>query len=261
MTIELKHPNYLFILANPGAGGHRLGRIISCLNNVYWYSAGRNGYNPWDIYVHSKVAGKSISEYHYDRYVNQTQVPLVGERIEQYWKPEDVDRFYQDIWSKQIRSPEIMKVISNQYLHWVLHDSPEHLLKRFPSAKIISLIDTSISSTVKRYLETTANFPVYVRHQGLMPEYKTQRRIQLEELYNKNNSATERDFWFYCNPNSTAKDFSTWVKNKLNNDNLIRKDFKSSQYMTVSWKDLDIDKIKNFIGADSINENYKVLLG
>ena len=261
MAIELKHPNYLFILANPGAGGHRLGRMISCFNNVYWYSAGRNGYDPWDVYVHDKVVGKNISEYHYDRYVKEFQVPIVGERIEQYWHEEDVDKFYHSIWSKQIRNPEFMKIIEQKYLHWILHDLPDNLLKRFPNCKIIALIDTDKTSTVKRYVETTANFPAYVRHRGLMPEYATQRRLQLEELHSKNNSATEKDFWFYCNPGATDKDFLTHIKNKLNNDNLARKEFKSPQYMTVTWKNLNVEKIKNFIGADSINENYKTLLG
>jgi hypothetical protein len=261
MTIETKHPNYLFILANPGAGGHRLGRIISCLDNVYWYSAGRNGYSPWDVYAHDKVAGKSISEYHYDRYVGELQIPLVGERIEQYWNPEDVDMFYKDTWSKQIRHPEFMKIIGAQYLHWVLHDLPENLLKRFPNSKIISLIDNSVNTTVNRYLETTANFPMYIRHTGLMPQYKNHRRSKLEELHKKDNSATEQDFWLFLNPDSTEKDFTKWVKNKLNNDNLIRKQFKSSQYMTVSWEDLDIEQVKIFIGAKKVDENYKLLLG
>jgi hypothetical protein len=154
-----------------------------------------------------------------------------------------------------------MKIIGAQYLHWVLHDLPENLLKRFPNSKIISLIDNSVNTTVNRYLETTANFPMYIRHTGLMPQYKNHRRSKLEELHKKDNSATEQDFWLFLNPDSTEKDFTKWVKNKLNNDNLIRKQFKSSQYMTVSWEDLDIEQVKIFIGAKKVDENYKLLLG
>jgi hypothetical protein len=64
MDATFNNTNYLFILANQGAGGHRLGRIISCFNNVYWYSSKHNGEHPWDVFFTEAVSGKNISQYH-----------------------------------------------------------------------------------------------------------------------------------------------------------------------------------------------------
>lgn len=260
MAIELKHPHYLFILANPGAGGHRLGRIISCFDKVYWYSAGRNGYTPWETYIHDKVLGKSISEYHYDRYIGERQVPLVGKRIEQYWLPEDHDYFYKQIWVKQIRDPAVTKVISNNYIHWILHDLPEPLLVRFPNAKIISLIDDDVNAVVDRYLKTTAKFPITYRHIGLIPDYETEYRNKVKKLLALNQSATEEDFWYFNNPGKTEKSFKKDIQQQLNTCNNLRKKFQHPNYLTVKWTNLEVELISNFLSCKNIDTNYTRLL-
>jgi hypothetical protein len=114
MASTFNSPNYLFILANPGSGGHRLGRIISCISNVYWYRHIKNGIHPWDVFFTDKVSGKNISQYHYDRLVGDNSIPLLGERIERWWNTEDYNIFYNEVWSTQI--VKFQSILDNQYI-------------------------------------------------------------------------------------------------------------------------------------------------
>ena len=253
----MESKNYLFVLANPGAGGHRLGRIISCCSNVYWYSAGRNGLNPWNIFKNERVAGKSVSEFHYDRYVGTTLVPLVGERIERYWETADIEFFYETVWNKLMSNTVFQDVLQDHILHWVLHDTPEKLLSRFPDAKIISIIDTDVEAVTDRYLETTANFPIFYRHFGLLPSYKTEYARIIEMLPQ---SATEKDLWSFLNPRKNSHHFYREILDQLNTANIKRQECIHKNHLTVTWDNLKIDKLAEFLLADDIDENYRNLI-
>ena len=239
----IDHKNYLFILANPGAGGHRLGRGISSLDSVYWYSCGRNGISPTDVYPSNNVIGKTISHNHYDRVVGTQMVPLVGERIEQWWNTDDLDFFYKEVWTSQMI--KFSKVLETQYLHWILHDNnPMHLLTRFSNAKIISLIDTDMPAVVNRYLETTSVFPAYYRMVNLRPAYLTQYSQDVETLEQLRPHATLQDLWEYQNPNGIYKQF---VKNKLEEDNNQRLKVNHPRHLTVTWDGLNLKTIEDFL--------------
>jgi hypothetical protein len=261
MTSTFNSPNYLFILVNPGSGGHRLGRIISCISNVYWYSHNKNGIHPWDVFFTDKVSGKNISQYHYDRLVGDDSIPLLGERIERWWNTEDYNIFYNEVWSKRI--VKFQSILDNRYIHWVLHDLPNDLLIRFPNAKIISLIDTDIEAVVNRHLVTTSNFPCYYQHQNLKPTYLTEHAKIATALSKIKTNATEKDLWIFKNcitSNDYELDYKLSVYNKVLNDNNIRNMFEDPRHKKITWESLDIAQVIDFLNATNIDDNYKKLL-
>jgi len=251
--------NYLFILCSPGAGGHRLGRIISCIDNVYWYSNTKNGITPWDIFFTDAVTGKNISPYHYDRLVENDQVPLVGERIERWWNPEDIDYFYTNVWAKEME--KFQPLAKTQYIHWVLHDNPANILSKFPNAKIIALVDSDVDAVVDRYLETTANFPCFYHHKNLKPDYLNDYAKSVDFLQR---GATEKDLWIFNNCPS-VEDFNsdyyrTFMHRKLSEENKIRNKFSDPRYIKITWQTFKISQVIKFLEATSIADNYKKLL-
>lgn len=248
-----KDYNFLFILANQGAGGHRLGRIISCLDNVYWYSSKHNGIDPWDLFLDEAVTGKLISQYHYDRTIGNSTLPIIGERILKWWNFEDHKNFYTTTWLTEFNK---LSLPSNMLIHWVLHDSPQDLHKIFPQAKIISLIDTDLDIVTNRYMQTTAKFPCAIKHFNLKPSYKNDYATLLEKLGNP----TEEELWFYVNSNYTRDDYFNHIKENLTLLNNVRQSYTHKNYLTVNWETLDIDIIKMFLDSKNINPYYKNLL-
>ena len=241
----IDHKNYLFILANQGAGGHRLGRLISKLDLVYWYASNKNGFTPDDTFYDSRyraVAGKSISEYHYDRLVGVHMVPLVGERIEVWWDSADIDLYYNDIWTPRMEF--FSNILETKYLHWILHDIPETLLTRFPNAKVISLIDTDVDSVANRYLRTTARFPAYYRFPGLKPAYENQYAKDVYALETIKPRATVQDLWEYQNP---GQDHEQFVRNMLRSNNDKRIKIDHPRHLKITWDDLDLSVIDKFL--------------
>lgn len=254
--------NFLFILASPGAGGHRLGRIISCINNVYWYTHTKNGEKPWDVFFNNSVSGKSISQYHYDRLVGEMgSVPLVGERIERWWNIEDHNNFYNNVWAKEII--KFQKILEDQYIHWVLHDVPENLLTRFPNSKIISLIDNDVRAVANRHIATTSKFPCYYHHSNLKPSYLNEHASMATALHNIKPDATERDLWIFKNYKVSAnyeKDYEESVYNKILTDNAVRNSFEDPRHKKITWESLDLSQVIDFLKADTIDSNYKFLI-
>ena len=262
----IKLSNLLFVLANQGSGGHRLGRIISCLDNVYWYSHKKNGIRPWDteyndtsLPEHEQVAGKTISKYHYDRLIGDTSVPLVGQRIEKWWNKLDVDKFYSNVWFPKFNIPQIQSIADTQYIHWVLHDTPDELLERFPSAKIISLIDEDIDKITERHLITTSYFPSYYRLTGLKPSYVNDHAKAVYDLRSINPNATERDLWFYKTKGTVDK-YVESIKTSLHRDNVKRENCNDIRHLKVKWSTFNIDHLTSFLLSESVNEEYTTLL-
>lgn len=241
----LDHKNYLFILANQGAGGHRLGRLISKLDSIYWYASKKNGMTPDDVFYDSApgaVLGKSISEYHYDRLVGDDMVPLVGGRIEVWWNSEDTDLFYNTVWKS--RMTKFSNILETQYLHWIIHDTPLPLLTRFSNAKVISLIDTDVESVADRYLRTTAKFPAYYRLPGLKPEYKNQYAMDVDAIETIKPKATLQDLWEYQNP---GQDHEQFIRDTLRSNNDERIKIDHPRHLKITWNDLDLTTIEKFI--------------
>jgi hypothetical protein len=256
----------IFVLASPAGGGYRLGRIISCFDNVFWYEAIRNGKYPWRIFSSDQVKGKDISPYHFDRRTNINMIPLLGERIERFWNNQDLSELYNVNWSKEMDAAGAGDIlVSGKSLLWVLHDTPEYLLGRFPNAKIINLYDENVTDVINRYLITTALFPISIENVKLKPDYENAHAAAIKKLEVLNPKPTYRDFWAWENKgvpvfeDSMVEEYKEYISVMLT-DQHTKRIVKSPKYLSVSWDSLNIDTIKEFIGASSIDANYVSLI-
>lgn len=253
----------IFVLASPAGGGYRLGRIVCCLDDVYWYEAKVNGRYPYSVYYTEKVKGKDISAYHFDRRTELGMVPLVGERIERFWN--DPNEYYDTIWPDEMKrcgADEILK--SGKKLLWVLHDSFE-ILNRFPNARVINLIDTDIDQVIKRYLTTTALFPISIENKNVKPSEGNQHSLSIKQLKELNKDPTYRDLWAWENysvPVYDSKYDSEYLEyvTELIRDRELKVLKENPKCLNVTWDTLDVDLIKDFIGSQSINQNYIKLI-
>lgn len=255
----------LFVLATPGGGGNRLGRIVSCCDNVFWYAnETKNGITPWDIFSTNVVKGRNISPYHYDRRTKKNMIPLAGERIEKFWDNTDLDTLYNVNWQSDMTLAGADEIINRgQYITWVLHDDPEYMLSRFPNAKVINLIDDDINEVVSRYLSTTALFPINIENTRLKPA-DSKFIKSLTELMIINSSPTYRDHWAWENFNKAVYDSSLDAMylefvNAYISDLHIKKQ-RSTCGLNVKWSYLGIDSILSYLGSNTVDENYIKLL-
>ena len=268
MSIDYYNSDHLlFVVASAGAGGHRLGRIVSCIDNVYWYAdAKTNGLNPWDIFSTNLVKGKDISPYHFDRLTPKNVVPLIGERVEHYWLDKDLNLYYKQNWVEAMNLAGADNIIdSGKYLLWVLHDTPQYLLSRFPKSKIINLIDTNVDATIDRYIATTALFPITINNKSIKPNYQNDYAMNLDNLRKINPTPTYRDFWSWSNhqiPFYSTKfdlEYKKYVSSMILQQHAERIK-ENPEYINVTWDDLNVRDIIKYLGANSIDENYIKLL-
>ena len=253
----------LFILASPGGGGYRMARIVSCLDNVHWYQAIRNGRFPWRIFSDPTVKGKDISSFHFDRRTPTGMIPLVGERVERFWNDTNLDEFYNSVWSPAME--ETARDIDEKYIPWVLHDTANYILDRFPNAKVINLVDTDITKIINRYIETTAVFPIKIENKQIKPSTRNEFSKQLDELEKVNPEPTYRDFWAWTTHSEPVyleqfdAEYLEYVSIMLTVQHAERIK-ENPKYINVTWDNLDINAIMNYLGAKSIDENYIKLL-
>jgi hypothetical protein len=265
----------LFVLASPAGGGYRLARIISCFDNVHWYSCQNNGLHPWSVYRADpknpspspfKVKGRDISKYHFDRRTKNGMIPLLGERIEKFWEVDELDILYKENWNNEFLTSRGADIVaSGKYVLWVLHDIPTTLQNRFPNAKIISLLDDDPYEVITRYLTTTALFPFKIENKNLKPIVDNQVSKNLSELEKLNPNPTYRDYWAWTTKGiaeySTLfkKDYTTYVSSIIFHQR-TEMSKENPKCLKVSWDSLDIDLIKNFIASESIDPNYIKLI-
>jgi hypothetical protein len=258
----------IFILASPGGGGHRLGRIISCFNNVYWYhNKTHNGVTPWDVFYTELVKGKIISPHHFDRRTTKNMIPLMGERIEKFWADEFVHILYETRWPDAMAAAGADEILNEgKHLVWVLHDTGDYLLSRFPNAKIINLVDPGVELIVDRYINTTALFPINIENKSLKPIAGKESKfaLSLAKLLDINPISTHRDYWAWLMHGDTVyssvydSEYRDYVATILTTQHIERIK-KNPKYINVTWDNLDLELIKSFIGATSIDLNYKNL--
>ena len=202
----------LFINCIQGAGAFRLGRVLSCSENVYWYAHNDNGQTPWEFHdpdtdPESTLLEAEFSRFHFDRLVKNDQndrrvyIPIVGSKIEKYWDNRNwIHRWYELMSNIEIPEPE-------KYLLFIVHDSPKYLREIFPDSFIFNLIADPVIAT-KRHFNTSANYRIDYQFEGQRPDYKSKWVLQSEELLAINPNATERDLWMYVN-NATEQEYQT----------------------------------------------------
>ena len=265
----------IFICASPAGAGYRLGRIISCLNNVYWYYSKGNGLHPWSVVRKNpaapapepfKIKGRKISKFHYDRITKNGVIPLVGERVEQFWNNNDLDYYYNIVWTDLMTKSSANDIIeSGLHLTWVVHDTPNHILNRFPNSKIINLIDENIDDVAKRYLSTTALFPITIENKNIKPDYQNQYSLTLSSLQQLNETPTYQDFWMWKNYTEPVYNnlhdneyYRSILSELLELDQLKRK--QTSNCLNFCWSKFDVNLLINFLKSKEISKEYLSLL-
>lgn len=230
--LEKDYRNYsklLFISCNHGAGGHRLGRILSCFDSVYWYAHESNGYTPVDLPKQNICLERNIASHHYDRRLSDNSiVPAIGERISLFWN----DDSWLDNWNKIMNT----LVLPNKYLTFVLHETPKQLREWFPKSYIINMIDDDVEYSLKRHLKSSANFRINVKHHGQKPKYKNKHQNDIDHCINKSIN-TMQGLWEYQNPN---KDYIENERQKMLSLNKSRLEQKAFSDHTMSWKNFSL---------------------
>jgi hypothetical protein len=255
----------LFISAFPAGHGYRFGRIVSCFDNVHWYENQKNGKYPWSVSNNNAVKGKSISAYHYDRRTSKNMIPLLGERVEKYWNPQDLDIFYNEVWTRTMSLAGAEDILREKYLTWILHDSPSYLRKVFPNSKILNLIENDLDLVAERYLKTTALFPIKIENKNIKPPYLNEFSESLERLFHYNPDPTYRDFWIWKKFNmpfydiSFDREYKNYISLKIRTQ-AEEKNKPSENVLDVSVKTIDLESIKTYLGSQTIDANVSSLL-
>ena len=265
----------IFVLASPAGGGYRLGRILCCFDNVFWYACVRNGMFPYSIFrkdpnkprlAASKVKGRTVSKYHFDRRTQTGMIPLLGERIEKFWKDDQLETFYKENWNNEFKiagGPEILNIGTS--ILWVLHDIPSNLENRFPNAKIINLLDDDIHAVIDRYMSTTALFPFKIENTNLKPLEDNHVSKELAALEKFNAAPTYRDYWAWTTKgvavyNDTFKEDYIKYVSSIIIDQQQELEKENPKYLTVTWDTLDIESIRKFLDAKAVDPNYIKLI-
>lgn len=235
---ENNYRNYsklLFISCNHGAGGHRVGRIISSFDSVYWYSHPSNGILPQDVPEQKICKERLIANYHFDRRLSDdSMVPAIGERISLFWE----DDGWLKNWNRIMNTLEL----PNQFITFVQHETPKQLREWFPESYIINFIDNDVEYSLKRHLKSSSNFRIDVKHIGQKPPYKNQHQKDIDHCLS-NSINTMRELWEYQNPN---KDYVENERQKmilLNNERAEQKSFSDH---TMSWEDFKLPDLGKF---------------
>lgn len=251
----------LFLNCIQGASAFRLGRVLSCYRNIYWYAHNDNGAVPWKFHnpktdPESTVLEAEFSKYHFDRLVKndhndrRVYIPIIGSKIEKYWDNTDwVKRWEQLMSNIEIPQP-------NKYLLFIVHDSPEYLRRLFPRSFIFNLISDSVNAT-NRHLKTSANYRIDYQFEGQRPDYKSKWVQQAEKLLAINPNATERDLWIFNN-NSNEQEYEKYmykVQEEMNQTNFNQRKFAN---ITTTWNDFDPYELEATFGK--INDNFNKLL-
>jgi hypothetical protein len=147
----------------------------------------------------------------------------------------------------------------------VLHDIPDTLVDRFPNAKIINLLDDNVNEVIKRYLTTTALFPFKIENKNLKPIVDNQVSKNLSELEKLNPNPTYRDYWAWTTKGVADydtvfnEDYIKYVSNIIVQQQ-TEMSKENPKCLTITWDSLDVELIKNFIAAESIDPNYIKLI-
>ena len=251
----------LFLNCIQGASAFKLGRILCCYRNIYWYAHNDNGFVPWKFH-NPRTDGESTlleaqySKYHFDRLVKndhndrRVYVPIVGSKIEKYWDNTNwINRWEELMSTIEIPSPD-------KYLLFIVHDSPKYLRNLFPRSYIINLISDPVTAT-NRHLKTSANYRIDYQFENQRPDYKSTWVQQSEKLLEINPNATERDLWIYTN-NSNEEEYEQYMYKVQTEMNLRNKSEHKFANLTMSWDTFDPYTLEETFGK--INDNFKKLL-
>jgi hypothetical protein len=241
---------FIIISFENGGGGHRLGRIICSLPDVYWYTHPDNGKNPWNVHFkNTNIRQRHVSKFHFDRLVPKGMLPPTHDYVSKFIP--DEDEYYEKYYNPKFEEMGGYEIIKDYKILLVSHALPEVLSKRFPKAKIINLIGDS-TKIANRYLQTTSLFPAYLKLKwldGENTEYGKKLKTISEKLGDK---FTVRDVWAYkkyeIGYNDTLEEeYNSYVHSMIHNNMNIRKSYSSTNCINVDKKDYKC--IKDFLNG------------
>ena len=217
------YKNLLFISFEAGGGGHKLGRVLACLPEVYWYSHPNNGIHPWNVYTtRFKIYNRRISKNHFDRLIGDEMLPAPWDYVKHLYPNK---QHYMKSFHKRFADINPPK---DKYLIYCTHMVPQEIQEDFPYSKIINLA-TDPHITSERYMQTTAFF---------LPA---------------NSKITIRDMWALNNKGTLYNDlyhdeYFQEVYESISHNINRRKQASHPNVLTLHSKDYKI--IKDFIRAD-----------
>ncbi len=198
----------IFISFDPGSGGHRLGRVISCLPDVHWYSHKDNGIHPWNVHIkHTDIRQRQVSKYHYDRLVPNGSLPPLHDYVKDFIP--DEDHYYKRFFYPRFEKMSGYEIMKKNRLVFCTHSTHKEILKRFPKAKVINIIGDEYR-IADRYMETSALFPGYVKMKwlgGENTEYGRKLRTIANEL---GHDFKVRDIWAWDNHKKKYQEDMEW---------------------------------------------------
>jgi hypothetical protein len=186
-----EHDKFLFVAFEPGARGYRFCRELAHnYDNIYWYSCKENGVTPLDNSIeNTTIKHRLISHNHFDRLVNGKMLPPLFTTIEPYYN--DIEEYY-PLFKKLFIERGGLDIMENgQYIMYPVHVTKSKIKEKFPNARIEEIIPDNIENVVDHYLNTSANFPAYLKMFDFRPDYLTTHAKILE----KNKNATIRDLF------------------------------------------------------------------
>ena len=188
---------FIFISFDQGNGGHKIGRVISCLPDVHWYSHKDNGINPWNVYFkHTDIRQRYTSKYHYDRLVSKGSLPPLHDYVKDFIP--DEEHYYKRFFYPRFEKMGGYELMKKNRLVFCTHEVPKKLQERFPKAKIINLVGDDFR-IAQRYMKTTAIFPGHLKMKwigGENTDYGRKLKTIAKEV---GTDFTVRDIWAWDN--------------------------------------------------------------
>jgi len=180
----------IFVSFEPGTRGHYIARVIASLPHVHWYSHPDNGIRPWNLASakNSSIRQRHVFPNHFDRIVDGGKLPPTWDYVKNFFP--DSDKYYNEIFFPRFK--EITQDIKKSIVYCT-HSSPDSLLSVFENCKILNVVEDT-ETVVNKYLQTTANFPGYIRSAEIVDETNPWL-IHLECLKVIKENFTVADLW------------------------------------------------------------------
>jgi hypothetical protein len=208
----------IFVSFEPGTRGHYIARVIATMPHVHWYSHLDNGIHPWNLASakNSSIRQRHAFANHFDRLVDGGKLPPTHDYVENFF-PDD-EQYYTNIFM-----PRFEQLTQNidKTLIYCTHSSPRQLLKFFNNCKILNVVE-STTTVVNKYLNTTANFPGYIRAAEIVDENNDWLQV-LNQLKNIKTDFTVADLW-------------AWQKHKLLYVNSMQEEYATDLYLKFEPK-------------------------
>lgn len=228
--------NYIFVSFEPGGKGHTLGRVLCSLPSIHWYSNADNGKFPWNI-SHSSIRERNIAKRHFNRMMpNGVMLPPTHDYVKN-WIP-DADEYYTKHFVKQYCLADALNYSEN--LLFCSHEIPTKLLEVFPNSKIINIVADPIT-TAKRYMQTTAIFPGWLKHDWINGRQTEYGKHLIEVSMRLGKDFTVQDLWEYSNSDS----YYEYIKDRMEENMHMRNKITDDRVLTVTGREYGI--IKEFL--------------